>query len=146
MKALSAILLVCLAAGCSSTKDGPGKTDPYVDVGAFCTQWGKAACNKDVVSNCSASDVDACVASQKEYCLGLVSPSGYSSQYAKQCILAVHDAYADAKLTADEYKIVTSLGAPCDQLEKGPRGRGRQLHRRQRLQYARGAALRAARR
>lgn len=124
MKALTSILLMCLAAGCSGGKAGPGSHDPYADVGAFCEQWGKAACNKTVVTNCSAADADKCVASQKEYCLTLVSPSGYSSKYAKECIQAVHDAYADAKLTADEYQVVTSLGAPCDQLEKGPGGEG----------------------
>ncbi len=124
MKALSSILLLCLAAGCSSSKAGPGSHDPYGDVGSFCQQWGKAACNSKVVANCSASNTDACIATQKEYCLTLVAPSGYSSQNAQQCIKAVHDAYADAQLTADEYKVVTSLGAPCDQLEKGPGASG----------------------
>ena len=142
MKALSSILLVCLAAGCSSSQAGPGSHDPYGDVGSFCEQWGKAACNKTVVTNCSAASADKCVATQKEYCLALVSPSGYSSKFAKQCIQAVHDAYADAKLTASEYQVVTSLGRALRPAGKGTRGRRRQLHRRQRLQYARRAALR----
>lgn len=124
MKALSSIVLLCLAAGCSSSKAGPGAQDPYQDVGSFCEQWGKAACNAQVVANCLASSTDACVASQKEFCLGLVPPSSYSSQNASACIKAVHDAYADAVLTADEYKIVTKLAAPCDQLEKGPGASG----------------------
>jgi len=124
MKALSSILLLCLAAGCSSAQSGPGSQDPYRDVGSFCEQWGKAACNKTVVTNCSAASADKCIAAQKEYCLALVSPSGYSSKFAKQCIQAVHDAYADAKLTASEYQVATSLGAPCDQLEKGPGAEG----------------------
>ncbi len=124
MKALSSILLLCFAAGCSGAQAGPGAQDPYRDVGSFCEQWGKAACNSKVVANCSAASADACVAAQKEYCLTLVSPSGYSSKYAKQCISAVHDAYADATLTSDEYKLVTSLAAPCDQLEKGPGAEG----------------------
>lgn len=125
MKALSSILLVCLAAaGCSGTKAGPGSQDPYRDVGSFCGQWAKAACNAKVVTNCGAASTDACIASQKAYCLTLVSPTGYSSKYAQQCIKAVHDDYADAQLTATEYATVTSLAAPCDQLEKGPGASG----------------------
>lgn len=123
MKVLSSILLVCLAAGCSASKAGPG-SNPYGDVGSFCEQWGKAACNSKVVTNCSASSTDACVASQKAYCLTLVSPTGYSAKYAKQCITAVHDAYADAKITAQEYAVVTHLAAPCNQLEAGPGASG----------------------
>ena len=115
------LLSAGVAASCSSTKH-TSVTDPLATELGFCTQWAAAACNSKVVTACGGS-ADSCNSRQSTYCQGLL-PSNYNSKNAKTCIIAVKNAYADAKITADELKVVRDLGAPCNQLVEGPKQAG----------------------
>jgi len=123
-------VLLCLSAasGCSSSD---GSSDPNGTVSGFCENWGKAACSSKVVLACSgkakvdADLTDACVNSQQAFCEGLLAATtGYSPQKASQCLAAVQKAYSDGQLTAEEVATVRHRGAPCNQLIKGPQGKG----------------------
>jgi hypothetical protein len=115
---LSLTFLLGLPLACSGDSS---KSESRED---FCSRWGVAVCNDDVVSACQASNVDACRLSQERFCLDLVPSTGFVSDRADVCIDAVKAAYADADLTADELETVLRLGAPCDQLVRGPRAAG----------------------
>ncbi|HMR07632.1 MAG TPA: hypothetical protein PKA88_17740 [Polyangiaceae bacterium] len=110
---------------CSSEKDGAAAVDPYRSEESFCGEWAKAACNKSVVNKCSGGgdDTEACVQKQTSFCLAAL-PENYAPTKAKTCVEAVRKAYSDAKLTADEIKIVRAFAAPCNQLSKGPKSEG----------------------
>ena len=123
-------IFLCLVAsivGCSSKADD----DPFATVSGFCEGWGKAACSKTVVSNCSGVDeaevtslqTNSCVVSQQKFCEGLV-PDGYVSKQASKCLDGVKLAYSDGKLTTTELATVLHLGEPCDHLIKGPKAKG----------------------
>jgi hypothetical protein len=107
---------------CSSEEPGPKADDSLRTQGAFCDAWAKAACNEDAVTNCD-SDLDTCLSRQAAYCLNLV-PVGYTSVNAELCIDAVKDAYRDAKLTAEELKLVQRLQGECSQLVNGGLAQG----------------------
>jgi hypothetical protein len=117
------LLVAALASGaCSSTKKRQSTTPKQTEA-TFCTDWAKAACNSKVVTACAAADVDGCVAKQSAYCLSHVPPH-YDATNAAACISAVKAAYADAQLTSEELQVVRDLGAPCDELNKGPSEEG----------------------
>lgn len=116
-------LFVALASGaCSSTKKRKSTTPQQTET-TFCTDWATAACNSKVVTACAAADVDGCVAKQSAFCIANLPPH-YDSTNAAACIAAVKTAYSDAQLTSEELKVVRDLGAPCDELNKGPSGEG----------------------
>jgi hypothetical protein len=122
------LCLVAGIAGCSSKTTPP---DPYATVSGFCEGWGKAACSTTVVLNCSGADAkdvtdvqtNKCIAKQQFFCEGLV-PDGYVSTQAEACLAGVQKAYSDGTLSATEINTVRHLGAPCDHLIKGPKGKG----------------------
>lgn len=116
----SLVGLFSAIASCGGPRHNGTIVDPLATPDGFCTQWAKNACNATVVKDCQATSADACIATQKSFCLGIVPASGYSSKLAKACLTAVKDAYADGKLTVAERNTVVRLGAPCDQLSKGP--------------------------
>jgi hypothetical protein len=111
-------LLLCIPFACS---DDSSQSETREN---FCTRWGEAVCNDDVVSACQASNVDACRLSQERFCLDLVPSNGFVSDRADACIDAVKSAYSDADLSADELDTVLRLDAPCDQLVRGTRAAG----------------------
>jgi hypothetical protein len=118
--ALSLVLVVALA--CSSSKKGSGSTANKT-AAQFCENFGKAACNATVVSKCSGGgdNIENCVSAQADFCMNaLVKPLYYSNEHAKACLDYVKKAYEDAKLTADEVKVVRELADPCDKLIEGP--------------------------
>jgi hypothetical protein len=122
--------LIVLALGlnifsCSSEKEGSPAVDPYRSEESFCGEWAKAACNKSVVNKCSGGgdDTQACVQKQASFCLAAL-PANYASANAKACVEAVRKAYSDAKLTADEVKLVRTFAEPCNQLSQGPKPQG----------------------
>jgi hypothetical protein len=115
--------LTCfLAAACSGAEEGP-KPDPLAMESDFCSEWGRRACNDEVVDVCAASDTESCVASQRQFCTSIIA-TGYQSDHAKACLDAVKTAYKDADLDAEELGIVLNLDAPCDQLIRGPSSEG----------------------
>jgi hypothetical protein len=119
-------LAVSLSASCSSSKRGSGSSANKT-ADQFCESFAKAACNDSVVSKCSGggTDVDQCIASQSDFCMSALGiPEGYRSTHAQACLDAVRNAYKDAKLTADEVKVVRQLADPCDKLIAGPGGTG----------------------
>lgn len=115
------LLVFSLPFGCGVDEETP--PDPLRNRGGFCEAWAEAACQKVVVENCNAPSVDDCVASQSDYCLGLI-PERYSSKHAKECLSAVKSAYKDAKLSSADIDVVVKLGAPCDQLSTGTSEQG----------------------
>jgi len=117
------LVLVAIAAGCSSSKKR-NTVDPYATEEKFCAEWAKAACKPKVVEQCSAVDVDSCIAKASSYCMGLVPPSYASSKYAKECVLAVGKAFEDGILKPEELAVVRDLAAPCDRLNEGSKGAG----------------------
>jgi hypothetical protein len=114
----SSVLLLCIPFACS---DDSSQSETRED---FCSRWGAAVCNADVVSACQASNVDACRLSQERFCLDLVPSNGFTSDRADACIDAVKSAYSDTDLTAEELGTVLRLDAPCDQLVRGTRAAG----------------------
>jgi len=114
---LLALTLLCGAA-CASTDDPPETAS------SFCERWAEAACNRDVVSTCQAASEDDCLTSQAAFCTAQLPSGEFSGARSDQCINAVRDAYADSDITADEISTVLRLGAPCDQLVRGPRAEG----------------------
>lgn len=115
-----ALLALSLPLGCSADEEPP---DPLARRAGFCEAWGKAACQKDVVTACDSASVEDCVATQSSFCLDLI-PAGYASDRAETCLSAVKAAYRDANLTAAEIQVVRYLAAPCDQLSGGIREEG----------------------
>jgi hypothetical protein len=89
----------------------------------FCRDWAGAACNGEVVSVCQAADAEACRQAQEDFCRSIV-PDTFAADRSEQCIEAVANAYADGDLSASELVTVRLLGAPCDELSRGPRGEG----------------------
>lgn len=122
MRRLSVFFILCLGfVACSSEKSGKAAVDPFATPQSFCTKWAEAACNATVVDKCSGggSDVDACVQSQSTFCLTAL-PANYDSENAKACVESVKNAFKDAKLTADEVKVVRNFAEPCNALSLGP--------------------------
>lgn len=115
-----ALLAALLPLACSGEDEPP---NPLASRGGFCQAWAEAACQTDVVEYCNAASADDCIATQEDFCRGIV-PSTYASDRAEQCISAVKAAYADAELTAEEIQVVRYLAAPCDQLSKGSAAEG----------------------
>jgi hypothetical protein len=117
------LLAVFVWSGCSGSQPGPGaEEDRYRTESAFCAEWAKAACNEDVVAACNGSR-SGCLETQESACRVLV-PIGYASDEAQVCLDAVEDAYADARLDADELEIVLKLGGDCSTLVDGGRSEG----------------------
>ncbi len=120
---LFVIPTLALPLGCSSSKKGKASSG-FKTAAQFCDAVAKAACNETVVGKCSGggTNVDNCIASQSSFCLNeaLENSLYYSSANAKECVEAIKDAYADAKLTADEIKVAREFaGAPCDKMLTG---------------------------
>jgi hypothetical protein len=116
---------VLLLPACSGSEElAPAAPDPLETVGGFCQMWAEAACNDDVVDACAAADTPACMDAQSDFCASLISESVYAKDLAEDCLDAVRDAYEDADLAAEELAVVRALGAPCDQLFRGPAQRG----------------------
>jgi hypothetical protein len=115
------LLSLGLALACSNKSDIPDDeaSDPLATAAGFCGEWGKVACNADVIDACTASDMDACVEAQSEYCLDLLPSSGFAKDNAKRCLDAVKAAYADADLEPEELAIVRRLEGDCSQLIRG---------------------------
>ena len=111
---------LALVGGCSGAKEGTIPADPLETRSGFCEQWGKNACSAQVVDRCLAPDAAKCAETQTVFCESILPGSGYSKQFAKQCLDAVKTAYADAELTREEVDTVLRLGAPCDRLIEGP--------------------------
>ena len=121
---LGLLMALVGATACSGAREGSGVVNPLASTEGFCTQWAKNACSKDVLANCAAQNVEACVETQKSFCVSILPSSGYSSKFAAPCLKAVKDAYTDARLNAEEREAVLRLGAPCDKLIQGPGGVG----------------------
>jgi hypothetical protein len=93
--------------------DGP-KVDPLAKASGFCEAWADKACAPKVVENCSLEpDEDACLESQKDFCLSIVPASDYRKEGVSECLAAVEAAYQDAVITAEEAQIVLMAGPPC---------------------------------
>ena len=104
----------------SGCGDDAKKEDPLAAAAGFCDAWSKYACNKDVVDKCSEEpDVDKCVVSQTDFCLGLVDSDEYVKKGAEECLGAVKKAYSDTRITAEEAQVVLRLQAPCDRILGG---------------------------
>jgi hypothetical protein len=108
----------CLLSSCME-EDEPGPRTREV----FCRDFAAAACNEEVVSFCQATDAEACREAQEDFCRTIV-PDTFAGERSEVCIEAVAAAYADGDLTGTELVTVRLLGAPCDQLSRGPRGEG----------------------
>lgn len=120
MKSLMPVLAsIFLLPACSSVDDDPPETAE-----AFCERWAAAACSDEVRSACQAASLGDCRESQQVACLGRIPASGFSGLHADRCIDAVEAAYADADIDSTEVSTVLRLGAPCDQLVRGPNGEG----------------------
>src|SRR5512133_2921269 len=78
--------------------------DPYATADDFCAAWSERACVTDVVENCSQEEPSkgACRRAEKKFCLALLGDSNYHRPAVEQCLQYVEDAYADAKIEADE--------------------------------------------
>lgn len=114
------LLLALAVAGCSASKDGPGAgPDPLGTKAGFCRAWATHACNATVVDRCQAPSVDDCINSQQLFCQSAL-PSGYQSTNAQACLDRVKAAYSDGVLSGEDIDVVLHLGAPCDQLVRGP--------------------------
>lgn len=114
------LLFVALGpAACS----GGSKKEPD-DLDTFCARWANRACNEDVVTACAAESDDACAATQKQFCLGLIPDGKYSPQSTDECLKAVEAAYSDAELDAEERDTVLHLQGPCALLVSGSAGKG----------------------
>jgi|SoiMethySBSTD1v2_1073268.scaffolds.fasta_scaffold04190_15 hypothetical protein len=120
VKLLSWLLVGSAAvSGCGSDKKhGAQQVDPLAEVTGFCAEWGKRACNANVLEAC-ASKLEDCQEKQALFCLSILPPN-YARKNADACLAAVSTAYADAKLDAKEYATVIDLAAPCDKLIEGP--------------------------
>ncbi|MEO6602255.1 MAG: hypothetical protein ABIQ16_20405 [Polyangiaceae bacterium] len=120
------LLGLTVALGACSSKDEP--PDPFGTVSQFCLAWGQSACTPETVLACSGDTSDAltqaCVATQEQFCEGLVPSTGYSSAQVASCLSAVQAAYSDGRLTAAEIATVRHRGAPCDHLIKGAQAKG----------------------
>jgi hypothetical protein len=104
-------LVFALLGACGD--DGP-KVDPLAKASGFCEAWAEKACNPDVVDNCSEqADEEACLESQKDFCLSIVPASDYRKDGVSECLAAVQAAYDDVKITAEEAQIVLMAGPPC---------------------------------
>jgi hypothetical protein len=111
-----------LVAGCSGKEEGPD-TAPHPLSSKneeFCDWWAEAACNEDVVHECAAVDTNACVRSQRQWCMGEAPSGQYVIESAEECLDAVEAGYEDAQLTRSEYDTVRRFGPPCDELRTGP--------------------------
>ena len=119
---LAFLALVPFVACSSSKQDGPGKKkkeDPYSTPTKLCSAWAKAACNDDVVSACAAQSPDDCVNRQSQFCKNLLPTFEYSSEGAEDCLEAIEEAFADAKLSSEEQGVALGLAPPCDLFEAG---------------------------
>lgn len=114
------LLIYCLPLlfSCSSD-DKDGGYGPLATPSGFCVAWGDRACNDEVLDVCGASDREACVESQSEYCEKLLPADGYDPRHAESCLAAVRAAYADADLSASELDLTRNLGGACSQLIRG---------------------------
>lgn len=90
---------------------------------AFCRDWASVACNDEVVSVCQAADAEACRQSQEDFCRS-IAPDSFAGDRSQACIDAVAAAYEDGDLSGSELVTVRLLGAPCDELSRGPRDEG----------------------
>jgi hypothetical protein len=115
------LLAFSLPLGCGTDEETP--PDPLATRTGFCKEWGKNACNDDVVDACQSPDKDACAETQADFCLEIL-PENYDVKRARECLAAVKAAYKDAKLSADDIAVVLKLGAPCDQLSAGTEDEG----------------------
>lgn len=107
-------LPLALVAACGD--DGKNE-DPLATVAGFCEAWAERACNADVVDVCSQEpDRDDCIDGQADFCRTLVKASKYNKSGARECLDAVEEAYADARITAGEFQVVRHLAVPCDQV------------------------------
>lgn len=114
-----AVRVVLFTLGFAGTGCGSGSDeDPVVTRSDFCDQWAEAACSEEVVSVCQAASVDACRSSQKAACLEAL-PTNFIDRGVPVCIHAVHRAYEDADLTADELDVVLRFGGPCSDVVIG---------------------------
>ena len=106
----SLVLLLPLA--CSSDDEDPLTPE------AFCERWAEAACNDETVEVCQAPDAQACQASQASFCSGLL-PASFAPDQASSCLREVERAYEDARLSADEMRVVLRLEGACGNLSAG---------------------------
>lgn len=125
------LLFLSVLAACS----GSDADDPNATVFKFCSNWGKAACGSAAVTACSGVEkatetlTDACIESQRAFCIESLPSTGYSSERADECLDAVEQAYRDGRLSALEVDTVRHRGAPCNHLVKGPVGKGGECDR-----------------
>lgn len=114
-----ALLWVPLA--CSGgTQRGPGNNvpdDPFADPAFVCNEWAEAACVEAVTGACVAESTEACVEAQSAFCLTLI-PTEYDSATAEDCVAAVQEAYADARLTPAEISVVVDGQGACEFVEQ----------------------------
>ena len=103
--------------GCGNDEKPPRSRE------AFCRDWAKAACSKEVLSVCQAESAETCHDAQEDFCRDLI-PEDFSDVMGDECIAAVKDAYKDADLKAAELATVLRLATPCDQLIVGPKEEG----------------------
>jgi hypothetical protein len=119
---VSVALAVLIAAGCSGKEEGP-TTAPHPLSSKdeeFCDRWAEAACNENVVHDCAAVNVRACIRAQRAWCMVEAPEGQYVIESAEECLEGVEAAYEDAELTRPEYETVRRFGPPCDELRSGP--------------------------
>jgi len=122
-KPLIALCLLALSLPLACGVDEETPPDPLATRAGFCKSWGENACQERVVDNCNAPSKEDCIDTQTDFCLATV-PKRYSVTHARDCLIAVSEAYGDAVLSAKEIGVVIKLAAPCDQLSTGTRVEG----------------------
>ena len=112
------LLLLSLVSPLAALSCSDEPPDPLDSADGFCTEWGKNACSKAVLTDCQATEAN-CEDQQKQYCLDRVSDVKYTRTGAEECLEFIRDAYRDQALELDELNAFMSLGEPCDLLLAG---------------------------
>ncbi len=99
---------------------GEDAPQPPGNAVAFCTAWGKAACNDFAMDRCGSPDEDQCVEYQQEDCLRRVDAEKYDKAGADECLNAVKAAYDDAKIDGEEWATLFELSGPCSGVQSSP--------------------------
>lgn len=108
--------------GCSSDSkptQSAAAAPKYPDLGAFCTALGRSECSDNLISNCAVQGgATSCLGAVDARCLDATSDitfgrntGNYQPEKGDACVTSVQTAYADGKVTADEYK---SIRTTCD--------------------------------
>lgn len=122
-------LFFALFIGCNGEEDGAvAVEDPLSRYAGACQLWAEKACIELVTDSCG-SNRRGCLQRQAAFCVGLLEGAGVREPMdvdtVEACAGAVEDAYDDARLDLDEYKLVMRLeGGSCGELERDGEGGG----------------------